>query len=205
MSETPEVKPKKKAKKKKPDALALLAKEYKQDGSDLRFVLFLSRESGLPYQQIDLKKYEVLVFLLKDYINRKTKDKAKQINKLMKETFSKTNVEILKTIQNLAATEEGKELIMKDIIRAFGDPANPESIAAKALNDIYTFPTKVYNCAYEPPFLLKKLYEFNGKTLSKQIYSRVAGKPNDGAQFQASHFYVSGLNRNLLETETYQN
>ncbi len=203
-----EVVPVKKAikkKKKKTNNLDILVKEYKSDPSELRFVLFLARESGLPYQQIDLKKYEVLIFLLKEYIKRKSPDKAKQINKMIKETFSKTNLSTFEHIQSISDKDETKRLIMNDIFRAFGNPEDPNSIAAKSLNDIYTFPTKVYNCAHEPYFLMQKLYEYNGKSLGRQIFFKPAGKPNDGPQYQASHFYIAGLNRSLLISESLQN
>ncbi len=205
MSEELTVPKKAKPKKKAKSPLDLLVKEWRSDPSDLRFVLYLARESGLPYQQIDLKKYEVLVFLLRDYCKKATKPKAKQIKDLIKQTFSKSALQIISSNSSIASTDETRRLIELDIKRAFGDVNDPKSIAAKALADIYSFPTGFYNSAHDPEFLMTKLYEFNGKTLQKKIYWGVGGKEQNGPQYQASNIWRAGLNKSLLFTEKDQN
>ncbi len=196
---------KKKPKKKSKTPLDLLVKEYKSDASDLRFVLYLSRESGLPYQQIDLKKYEVLVFLLRDYCRKPTKPKAKQVKDLIKQTFSKSNLTTISNAVVSASTDETRRLIELDIARAFGDVSDPKSIAAQALDNILSFPTKFYNSAHDPEFLMSKLYEFNGRSLTRKIFCRVGGKEQHGSQYQASNVWIAGLNKSLLFTEKDQN
>ncbi len=164
----PEVKPK--AKKKKKDFLDVFIKEYKNDRNDLRILIYLSKMTGLDYRKIELKKHELLKLLINDYANRKNAAKAKEIKAYIKSNFNDSVVSSINTASD--DTNSEKDLIMKDIKRAFGDPEEEGSVANKILIDILNFPDAMYNCSYNPDFLVKKLYEFYGKSKSRQIHFR---------------------------------
>jgi len=186
-----------KVKKKKKDALDIFIKEYKNDRNDLRILIYLSTITGLDYKQIDLKKHELLKLLITDYANRKNAAKAKQIKTYIKSNFKQGNIlshsnEVV-NFQTEDSIASDKELIMKDIKRAFGDPEDSTSLAYKLLEDIYNMPDLALNCNYNPDMLVEKLYEYYGKTKKTVIYYRAV--PNMGQKGKgSSNWWNASLN-----------
>ncbi len=169
MEDTPAVKPK--AKKK--DPLDSFIKEFKSDKNDLRILIYLQKVTGIEYNKINMKQHELLKLLINDYANRKSPSKAKEIRAYIKTTFkSGAAPSIFSTISQNQSEDASRELFMKDIKRAFGDPEDSTSIAHKILNNIYEFPEAAYNCSYNPDLLAEKLFEYYNKKKSRTIYYR---------------------------------
>ena len=186
--------------KKKSDSFDNFIKEYKNDPNDLRIVIWLSKVLATDYGSINLKKHEILKFLISDYVTRKSPAKKKSIQKYVKDYLK--NTKTIPTQQEL--THSSDDLWKRDILRAFGDPSDPATIAFKILEDINQFPQQVYNCNYDPDTLTNKLYELygNGKSKSRRIYWRPIGKEAGNGkvgQRGSSNYWLASLNSKLTE------